>query len=62
MHNTDNLNINLHMSIDGKNMVIIGALIAIDLSEGKSIQELAEYKNLLCTIANNLQTIIAQHK
>ena len=48
------------MSIDGKNMVLIGALIANDISNGKSLNELIEYKNLLCAIANNLQTIISQ--
>lgn len=48
------------MSIDPKKIVLIGTIIAIDLANDKSINEINTYKNLFSIICNNLQAIVSQ--
>lgn len=48
------------MKIDPKKLVLIGAIIALDIAEDKSLNEINTYKNLFSTIASNLQSIVNQ--
>ena len=55
-----NIVINKSMKIDPKKLVLIGAIIALNIAEDKSLNEINTYKNLFSTIASNLQSIVNQ--
>ena len=48
------------MKIKPDNLVLIGAIIALEIAEGKSVKEINAYKNLFSIIANNLQSFVNQ--
>ena len=48
------------MKLEPKKLVLISAIIALDLADGKSLNEINTLKNLFSSIANNLQSIVNQ--
>ena len=44
------------MNICPEKIVLISAIIALDIAEGKSLEEINTYKNLFNAISCNLQT------
>lgn len=48
------------MNISPEKIILISAIIALDIADGKNINEINTYKNLFNSIANNLQTYCNQ--
>ena len=48
------------MDISPNKLILIASIIAINIAENKSINEINTYKNLFSAIANNLQNIVNQ--
>lgn len=48
------------MNISPEKIVLIAAIIALDIADGKSIEEINTYKNLFNAISCNLQTYCHQ--
>lgn len=54
------MSINFNMKIEPKKLILIATIIALDIADDKSINEINTYKNLFSTIANILQSIVNQ--
>ena len=48
------------MKIEPKKLILIATIIALDIADNKSINEINTYKNLFSTISNVLQSIVNQ--
>lgn len=48
------------MEIEPKKLILIASIIALDIADNKSINEINTYKNLFSTIASNLQSYVNQ--
>lgn len=48
------------MNISPEKIILVASIIALDIADGKSLNEINTYKNLFNSIANNLQSYCNQ--